>query len=503
MKNKVLLIYPKFYKVDFDAKSFPLGLMAIGTLIKKQGYDVELIDFLVEDDPQKILKAALDETVLCVGISAMTPQIANALEIGQFVRDYNKNIPIVWGGIHSTLFPDQTIEHDLVDYIVKGEGEISFPKLLKFFNKENDLDNVPGLVYKKDNKIFKNPEGSLIDLNDLPMLDYSLLSPKTINFNSVILNTSRGCPFRCTFCVNIALHNRNWRFQNADKVLDELDYLINNLGYKKLKFQEDNFFVNKQRVIDIMDGIKERGLKFNWLGNCRVDFFREGYIDDKFLEQLKASGCYKLMFGAESGSQRILDFLKKGIKVEQIVKAAEMCQKHGIRSNFSFMCALPGETKKERIKTLKLIDKLIAIGNLVEIISPQPYRPYPGDVLARQCEDLGFHFPKKLEDWPVVVAKSLDSSSSNLEDFPWIENANEIRLQRVCSMIVTSRKTIRDYIKRYPIYLSPFIVIFISFEKLRWKLKFFGLPIEYTLFLKIYWITQKLRKNRLFAAIKA
>lgn len=502
MKNKVLLIYPKFYKVDFDAKSFPLGLLAIGTVIKQLGYEVKLIDYLVEDNPEKILKEELDDHVLCVGLSVMTPQIANALEISQAVKDYNKNIPVVWGGIHSTLFPSQTIKHSLVDFAIKGEGEISFPKLLKFFNQEGNLEEVAGLIYKKDNNILQNSEKELIDLNDLPMIDYSLLSPKTMKFNAVILNTSRGCPFRCTFCVNIALHNRQWRYQEADKVIEEVDYLINTLGYKKLKFQEDNFFVNKQRVVDIVEGIKVRKLKFSWLANCRVDFFREDYINDEFLEKLKESGCYKLMFGAESGSQRVLDFLKKGIKVEQIINAAEMCQKHGIISNFSFMCALPTETKQERIQTLKLVDRLIHIGNLVEIISPQPYRPYPGDVLAAQCEEMGFSFPDQLQDWPAVVAKSLDSSSSNLEDFPWIKSASEIRLQRVCSMIATSRKTLKDYIKKYPIYLSPFVAIFIFLEKLRWKFKFFNLPLEYTFFIKIYWLTQKLRKNRLFASLK-
>jgi len=166
------------------------------------------------------------------------------------------------------------------------------------------------------------------------------------------------------------------------------------------------------------------------------------------------------------------------------------------------MCALPDETKGERIQTLKLIDRLLAIGPEIEIISPQPYRPYPGDELARQCEAMGFKFPEKLEDWPAVVAKSLDSSSSNLEDFPWIKNPNEIRLIRVVSMIATLRKSMMDYVRRYPFYLAPFIIPFYLIEKLRWKFKYFGFPIEYTFFIKIYWLTQKLRKNRLFSGIK-
>ena len=207
------------------------------------------------------------------------------------------------------------------------------------------------------------------------------------------------------------------------------------------------------------------------------------------------------MFGAESGSQRLLDFLTKDIKIKQIINSAKLCQKHEIRANYSFMCALPTETKMERIETLNLIDELLDIGPGIEIISPQPYRPYPGDELARQCEEMGYRFPEKLEDWPKVVAKSLDSSSSNLEDFPWIKSPNEIRLQRVCSMIITSRKTLSDYVRKYPIYLSPFIILFISFEKLRWKLKYFGMPLEYAVFIKIYWLTQKLRKGRLFGNI--
>jgi len=502
MKNKILLLYPKFHKVDFDAKSYPLGILTIGTLLEKQGYQVRLIDFLVEDNPFDILKKELDKNVLCTGISVMTPQISSALKISQIVRDCDKNIPIVWGGIHPTLFPEQVVSNPLNDFLITGEGELSFPKLLNFLKGNCNLKDVPGLVYKKNGKVFQNKEVELIDLNDLPILNYNLLSPKTLKFDLIILNTSRGCPYRCIFCVNIALHNHKWRFQESAKILEELDYIINKLGYKKVKFQEDNFFVDKQRVSDIVEGIKQKNLKFKWVTNCRVDYFRDDYINDKFLAKLKESGCYKLMFGAESGSQRVLDFLKKDITIEQVIRSAQMCQKYGIRANYSFMCALPTETKKERIQTLKLIDELLTIGSDIEIISPQPYRPYPGDELARQCESMGYKFPNKLEDWPKVVAKSLDSSSSNLEDFPWIKSPNEIRLQRVCSIVVTSRKKLKDYLKKYPIYLSPFIMPFYLFEKLRWKFKFFGFPFEYSLFIKIYWLTQKLRKNRLFEKIR-
>lgn len=498
MKNKVLLIYPKFHKVDFDAKSYPLSILTIGTLLKKQGYQVKLIDFLVEDNPFDTLKKELDEEVLCVGLSVMTPQVSSALEISKVVRSYDKNIPIVWGGIHPTLFPEQVAESSWADFLIKGEGELPFPKLLKFFKGEGDLKNIPGLFYEKNNKIFRNQEKELIDLNDLPILDYNLLSPKILKFDSIILNTSRGCPYRCAFCVNTALDNRKWRFQNPDKILEGLDYVVNKLGYEKVKFQEDNFFVSKERVLEILDGIKRKNLNFRWLTSCRVDFFRDNYINEQFLEKLKQGGCYKLLFGAESGSQRVLDFLKKDITVEQIIKSAKLCQRYDIRADYSFMCALPTETKAERIETLELIDKLLAIGPCIEIISPQSYRPYPGDELARQCEGMGYKFPDKLEDWPRVVAKSLDSSSSNLEAFPWIKSPNEIRLQRVCSIVATSRKKMTDYIKRYPIYLSPLIIPFYLLEKLRWKLRFFSWPIEYVLFIKIYWLTQKMRKNRLY-----
>ena len=498
MKNKILLIYPKFHKVDFDAKSYPLGILTIGTLLEKQDYQVKLIDFLVEDNPLDILKKELDEDVLCAGLSVMTPQIPHALEISQLIKDFDGNTPVVWGGIHPTLFPEQTIANPLIDFLIKSEGELPFPKLLKFFQGKGDLENIPGLVCKKNNKIFQNQGRELIDLNDLPILNYDLLSPKTLKFDAIVLNTSRGCPYRCAFCVNTALDNRKWRFQEADKVLRELNHLINKLGYKKIEFQEDNFFVNKERVLEILKGIKQKGLKFRWVTSCRVDYFRDNYINDQFLKRLKESGCYKLMFGAESGSQRVLDFLKKDITIEQTIKSAKMCQRHGIKANYSFMCALPTETKTERIKTLKLIDKLLTIGPSIQIISPQPYRPYPGDELARQCEKMGYKFPDRLEDWPKIVGKSLDSSSSNLEDFPWIKSPNEIRLQRVCSIIIANRKKINDYIKKYPIYLLPFIIPFHLFEKLRWKLKFFGLPFEYSLFINLYWLTQKLRKNRLF-----
>ncbi len=496
-KNKILLIYPRFHKVDFDAKSYPLGLLSLGMILKEQGYEVKLIDFLVETDPWSIFTAELSEDVLAVGLSVMTPQIPEALAVSAAVRKFDKNLPVVWGGIHPTLFPDDTIVHPDIDYLIVGEGEISFSKLIGFFQGRGTVEDIGGLVYKKGEEIIKNPERELMNLDDLPTLDYNLLSPKVRQFDSTILNTSRGCPYRCTFCVNICLHNRAWRFARAEKVIGELKYLINDLGYKKIKFQEDNFFVSKKRVEEILVGIKENNLQFVWLANCRVNYFRPDYINDDFLQALRTAGCYKLMFGAESGSQRVLDWLKKDITVEQIVNSAQMCQQHGMRANYSFMCALPTETKEERLATLKLIDRLLAVGDCIEIIPPQPYRPYPGDELARYCESLGYHFPKKLEDWPNIVAKSMDSSSSNLEDFPWLENPDEIRLQRVVATIATNRKTLKDYLRRYPFFLAPAIAPFYFLEKLRWRYKYFGWPLEYSLFIKAYWQTQKLRK-RLF-----
>ncbi len=148
--NKVILIYPEFHKVDFDAKSYPLGLLAMGTLLEKEGYQVKLIDFLVKDNPLETLKRELDDDVLCVGLSVMTPQIPHALEISKMIRDFNPDIPIVWGGIHPTLFPKQVIVNSLIDYLIKGEGEISFSRLLKFFQKEGVLENIPGLFHEKN-----------------------------------------------------------------------------------------------------------------------------------------------------------------------------------------------------------------------------------------------------------------------------------------------------------------------------------------------------------------
>ncbi len=494
-KNKILLIYPKFHKVDFDAKSYPLGLLAIGTILKNKGYQVKIIDFLVEESPNELFKRELSPEILAVGLSVMTPQIPGALKISRAVKDYSQDIPIVWGGIHPTLFPEQTVINSLVDFVVSGEGEISFPRLLDYFAGQERLENIKGIVYYRQEKFFSQLPGEVIEPETLPILDHSLLSPKTREFDSVILNTSRGCPYRCAFCVNLALNNRRWRAQSAEKILAGLDYLVNRLGYRKVKFQEDNFFVDKKRVIGLIEGIKQRGLKFQWFTNCRVDYFRENFIDGSFLEKLKESGCYKLNFGAESGSQRVLDFLKKDISVEQIIASAELCQRYGIRANYSFMTALPSETKEERMKTLKLIDRLMAVGPLIEIISPQPYRPYPGDELSRECRRRGYHFPERLEDWPAVVAKSLDSSSSNLEDFPWVARPNEIRLQRVCSIIAASRKRLSDYLGRYPKYLAPFIALFYWLEKFRWRRKNFSWPLEYSLFINLYWKTQKLRKK--------
>jgi hypothetical protein len=203
----------------------------------------------------------------------------------------------------------------------------------------------------------------------------------------------------------------------------------------------------------------------------------------KFLKKLKKSGCYMLKFGAESGSQRVLDFLKKDIKVEDIIRSCKECHEAGITPNYSFMTALPTETKDERVKTLELIDKLRKIAPEAVIISPQPYRPYPGGELADMVQSkYGFKFPEELDGWAGIVSQSIDSSMSDLEHFPWVKNPDSIRLQRMVSTIMMSRKgkKFQDRLRRVNLMLTPAVMALYAVATMRWKLKFFDLPLEYS-----------------------
>jgi len=474
--KKILLINPPFniVKENYDS-SISVGLLSIASYLYGRGITVKILDGVRQPDFFEQLKQEIVNFDLA-GLSVMTTQIPKALEISRLIRELNPECKIIWGGSHPTFFIKETIANPLVDIVNYGEGELTLCELAE----GKALDEIDGIAYIKDGQTIVNQPRQLHNPAEAPLFNWDLEPQEVLAKLSLIPSlTSRGCPHRCTFCINAILKNR-WRPRTVEQVLEDLR-IIKSKEYfkgKQLRFWDENFFVDIKRAKAIIDGMIERDLVILWETTVRVDYFRPGMIDEEFLARLKKSGCYLLSFGAESGSPMMLAKIKKDVTPEQIVNSAKLCLKYDIIPQYSFMIGLPGETRKDMMMTLKLIDDLIAIGDdRVQILGPQAFRPYPGSDLYLECLAAGWQAPATLEDWSHLVENEL--SYLTVRNFPWVKEKDLVEsMEAYVRFGAHSIKSAMGSSIRAQRWLK---LGFILVCQLRWKLKFFAWPIEFRL----------------------
>jgi len=363
----------------------PLALLYLGTVLKVAGHIVKIIDATTDRDYKtSIIKECYDADI--VGITALTSEVKNGLEISKLIKD-EYDISIVWGGIHPSLFPELTCQDSLVDYVISGDGEYALLELVECIEKKEKLNDIASLSYKVFGRnVITNPERSYADLNKLPPIDYTLIDMDKYYEGgtwrmAVDVQTSRGCTFHCKYCVNTALNNHKVRTLNAERVVDECERLIKEYGANYITFVDDNFFINKKRAVGICEGIIKRNLKFKWFAEIRADYFRDGFIDKEFLELAEKSGLSNLTIGAESGNQHQLDLIGKEITVDNIIDSALYLSKTNIVTAYSFIIGLPDETKSDIVQVISFIEKMRKIYPRA-VYNISTLRAYPGSELT-------------------------------------------------------------------------------------------------------------------------
>lgn len=476
MPNKVLLINPPFNiaKENYDS-SISVGLLSIATYLDAKGVSVKILDAARQKDFLAELEKEMTAGAFA-GLSVMTTQVPGALKISGMIRKMNPNYKIIWGGTHPTFFPEETIRHELVDLVVYGEGEETFYEIASGEN----LAEVNGIVYKNGGgATIVNQPRSLVNISAMPLFNWDLVPRQVLeNLSLVPSLTSRGCPHRCTFCINAILKNR-WRARTVEQVLQDLR-MIKSKSYfagKPVRFWDENFFVDLKRARSIVEGMIEQDLVMPWETTVRAAYIKEGRIGDDFMAKLKRSGCYLLSFGAESGSQEILKKIKKDVTPEEIVNSAKSCLRHDITPQYSFMIGLPGESKKDMFMTLDLIDKLVKLSGRVQILGPQAFRPYPGSTLYEECLKSGWREPASLEEWSHLIENEL--SYLTVQNFPWVRHKDFVEsMEAYVRFGAHSLKSaMGSSVKAQRLIKLAFILLC----KLRWKLKFFAWPIEFKL----------------------
>jgi radical SAM superfamily enzyme YgiQ (UPF0313 family) len=473
---KILLINPPFNiaKENYDS-SISVGLLSVASFLDSNGVVVEIVDGVRQKNYLELIKEKIKDCELA-GLSVMTTQVGNALKISELIKEINPNCKIVWGGMHPTFFPEQTAKHHLVNIVCVGEGEYTALEIAQGKN----LSEIKGIVYREKNGEVKiNPPRELCDPKQMPLFNWDL-EPKEIleNIKLVPSLTSRGCPHRCTFCVNAILKN-HWRPRTAEQVLDDLRIIKSKTYFagKKLRFWDENFFVDMERAKKIINGMLSENINMPWETTVRANYLRAGMVDDEFMMKLKDTGCYLLSFGAESGCPRILKKIKKDINPEDVLNSAKMALRHGIIPQYSFMIGLPGETRSEMMETLKLIDKLIKLSPKIQILGPQAFRPYPGSELYAECLQSGWREPNSLDEWAKIAENELNYLA--VKNFPWLKEKDKDFVESMEAFVRFGAHSISSAMGSSVKAKKWLKLGFVLLCKLRWKLKFFWWPVEF------------------------
>ncbi len=480
--KKLLLINPAFNiaKAKYDT-SISVGILCLASYLDKKGVPVVIIDCARQEDWQKILEQELPRAGY-VGFSVMTTQLPSALEISKLIRCAKPDIKLIWGGCHVNFFPHESLEHELVDFVILNEGEETLWELLNELEKkptEQNFSLIRGLAFKESGQIFINPKRELLIMSEIPLPNWGLMPLEVLEkLELVPTHTSRGCPHRCAFCINAITKNR-WRMRQAPEVLEDLKIIKSKpwAKGKKLRFWDENFFVDIARVKRIIDGMIERNLVIPWETTMRADYFSRPEVNDNFLEKLRQSGCYLLSFGAESGSAKILKKIDKDITRQQIIDSAKRCLKQDIIPQYSFMVGLPGEKREDINQTISLIDELLALDERVQILGPQAFRPYPGSTLYEECLRSGWQAPRGLKEWSRAITDEI--SFLTPYQFPWVDDPDLAASLEAYARFGAQnwRSALGSTVKANKFLKVPFIFVC----KLRWKLRFFKWPIEYKL----------------------
>ncbi|MDD4900800.1 MAG: radical SAM protein [Patescibacteria group bacterium] len=373
----------------------PSALLYLATALNKNGHEAQII-YKAADDPAGVIKEVDGFKPDLIGMSVFTGFCNKKyVELSRILKE--RGYKIVWGNAHPALVPRQTLNEPSVDFVVIGEGEETIVDLTNKLDAPAQYYSIPGIGFKDQNgKIIINDKRNFIDMDDY-LIDWTLVNlenylfPYFSNRYKRVLSivTSRGCPFNCQFCYNLVFNTRRWRAHDAEKIVANLQPIIEKYKVDAIRFLDDNFFVDKKRALAIV-----RSLGLPYSADSRVE-----YVDEEFVKNLKETKCLELTFGFESGSERVLrEVVQKGTGTEKIIKAVTLLKNSGTIATGGIVFGLPSETKEEYWETMKFIVRLLEINRDVAFTCGW-FLPYPGTGLYEKAKEKGFIPPEKVEDW--------------------------------------------------------------------------------------------------------
>ncbi len=397
MRHRVVLYNPRsvFW-------TMPLALIAIGSALDPSRFEVVIIDGRLERDPLAALASHIDGNTVCIGVTVLTgAPIHDALGISRRIKKLHPALPVIWGGWHPSLFPEQCLAEPTVDAAVIGQGEVTFAEMVQRLLQKESLRGLHGCAFRHDTQnVVVNAPRQLQDINEFPAHNYDLADTEQYfqhkerrQFDYV---SSQGCRFRCSFCADPTVFKRGWFGLAPERVSQELAAHQAKYRFTEVSFQDETFFTSPARVEAIAEAILQSGLGAAWTATMRSD--QGSRLDDRILALCRRSGLRRVMIGVESGSPDTLRRIFKDISLNQVYQSAEKCARHRIGAIFNFIVGFPNESDESVAQTLSLAAQLSAMSPDFDV-SIFYYRPYPGTQLAEGLTGMDYKFVDSLEAW--------------------------------------------------------------------------------------------------------
>lgn len=478
--KKIILFFPDPKLEGLTWHRMPFSVLAVSSFLVANGYNVRIFDERFETDlERKITEASKD--ALCVGISAFTGnQLAGALRVAQAIRKELPDKPLIWGGWHPSIFPEQTAEDPNVDIAVYGQGERTFFELVEAISKNKPIDDIPGLCYEKDGRIVKSAPRPLEDISNFPAPPLHLINVRNYvgphdgldDAMTLSYMSSQGCPHRCGFCADKRVYQRRWFGLKPERVIGDITKLVKEYDLKAIYFEDNNFFVNKTRVEEICKGIIANGLNIKWeaMGHPR---YLAGLNDD-FWDLIRKSGCSRILIGAESGDQKILDLINKDSDVKDTVSFVEKTKKHGIIPILSTLVGFPGSARQDFFRTIDMVVKLKR--SYIEAEWKLfIYTPYPGTDLYDNALKFGMREPVGLLEWSRHTLRDVRT--------PWIDDKFKTDIRNVAFFYFQVAYPSR-FIWQKVKHVKPGFIVKPAFwlvqllARIRLRLNFYRIPVE-------------------------
>ena len=360
----------------------PLGIGYVAAVLKKAGFKVRIVDSVaLRLDKEKIAEIPRKDEPDIIAFTATIMSIYSAIETAKYLRKVFPKAKLVLGGPQITSIPEQTMKPKVFDFGILGEGEYTMLELVEMVEAgKKNWSKIKSLVFWRGKKLVINPRREMIENLDIlpyparelfPNQKYYHPMPggyKRLPFGHMV--TSRGCPYRCSFCDRSVFGNK-FRARSPEKVIEEIEFLIKNYKVKEIKFYDDLFTKDKERVHKICDLILKKKINISWSCSARVDS-----VDLNLLKHMKKAGCWQIDYGIESGNQEVLNKMKKGITLKQSIQAVKWAKQVGMKARAFIIIGMPGETRKSINDTIKFVKKL-----KLDVVAFYAVMIYPGNEL--------------------------------------------------------------------------------------------------------------------------